>query len=153
MRCIRAAASPSRPLRGAVATAVARALGVDKPMSGHATLTGIDVLESTNFRALLALPHKDPKTIKLGLLTNQTGLDAKGRRTIDVLAQQHGKGSPAIELTTLFSPEHGILGVEDKSGIGNAVDAATKLPVISLYGTKLEDRHPKAEDLNKLDAC
>lgn len=140
------------PLRGVLATATARALGVDKPMPGHATLTGIDVLEKTNFRALLALPHKDPKAIKLGLSTNQTGLDATGHRTIDVLAQQHGKGSPSIELTTLFSPEHGILGVEDKSGIGNAVDTATKLPVISLYGTKLEDRHPKAEDLNKLDA-
>ena len=140
------------PLRGMLATATARALGVDKPMPGHITLTGIDVLENTNFRALLALPHKDPKSIKLGLLTNQTGLDAKGRRTIDILAQQHGKGTPTIELMTLFSPEHGILGVEDRTGIGNAVDTATKLPVISLYGTKPEDRHPKAEDLNKLDA-
>ncbi len=140
------------PLRGMLATATARALGVDKPMPEHATRTGIDVLESTNFRALLALPHKDPHSIKLGLLTNQTGLDARGRRTIDILAQQHGKGSPTIELTTLFSPEHGILGVEDRTGIGNAIDTATKLPVISLYGTKPEDRHPKAEDLNKLDA-
>ncbi len=144
--------TPITTLRGKVATAAARALGLDKAPAGMATVTGIDVLEETNFRALLALQGKDPAHIRLGLLTNQTGLDSKGRRTIDVLAQQHGKGSPSLELTTLFSPEHGIAGVEDRTGIGNSVDTATKLPVISLYGSKPEDRRPKAEDLQKLDA-
>ena len=139
-------------LRGKLATAAAEALGLAKAPKGQATATGIDVLEETSFRALLALPAKTPGKIRLGLLTNQTGLDSKGRRTIDILAGQAGKGSPSLELTTLFSPEHGILGVEDRTGIDNTVDAATKLPVISLYGTKPEDRHPKAEDLQKLDA-
>lgn len=138
------------PLRGKIATAAARALGLESAPRGLATLTGIDVLEATNFRALLALPAKDPKHIQLGLLTNQTGMDSKGERTIDVLAAQKGK-SP-LELRTLFSPEHGILGAEDKSGIGNSVDSRSGLPVISLYGSKLEDRRPKAEDLQKLDA-
>ncbi len=143
---------PITTLRGKVATAAARALGLTKPPVGMTTVTGIDVLEETNFRALLALPAKDASHIRLGLLTNQTGLDSKGRRTIDVLAERHGKGSPSIDLATLFSPEHGILGVEDKTGIGNTIDAATKLPVISLYGSKPEDRRPKLEDLQKLDA-
>ena len=138
------------PLRGKVATAAARALGLAGTPKGTATLTGIDVLEATNFRALLALPAKDPRHIRLGLLTNQTGLDSRGMRTIDVLAAQ--KGRSGLELTTLFSPEHGILGAEDKSGIGDSIDSRTRLPVISLYGKTLDDRRPKPEDLQKLDA-
>ncbi len=137
------------PLRGKLATAAARALGLDKPIAGKHTLTGIDVLEETNFRMLHALPSKDANHLKLGLLTNNTGLDANGKRTIDVLAAQKASG---IELTTLFAPEHGILGAEDKEGLGNAVDATTRLPVISLFGAKLADRKPKISDLQKLDA-
>ncbi len=140
------------PLRGKVATATARALGLTKAPTGTATVTGIDVLEETNFRALLAVPAKDASHIRLGLLTNQTGLDSSGKRTIDILAARRGKGSPSLELTTLFSPEHGILGTEDREGLGNTVDTATRLPVISLYGSKPEDRRPKVEDLEKLDA-
>ncbi len=137
------------PLRGKLATAAAHALGLEKPPAGMATLTGIDVLEDTQFRALQALPARNPGHLKLGLLTNQTGLDRNGKRTIDILYAQRTSG---LELTTLFAPEHGILGAEDKEGLGNTVDAATRLPVISLYGAKLEDRKPKAEDLRKLDA-
>jgi SSS family transporter len=137
------------PLRGKLATATARALHLDQPLADKPTLTGIDVLEATNFRSLYALPARTAGHIKLGLLTNNTGVDRTGKRTIDVLAAQKSKG---LELTTLFAPEHGILGAEDHEGLGNAVDATTRLPVISLYGAKLEDRKPKAEDLLELDA-
>ncbi|MBW4039937.1 MAG: sodium/solute symporter, partial [Acidobacteria bacterium] len=65
------------------------------------TLTGIDVLEATHFAALANLHH-------IGLLTNQTGLDSHGRRTIDIL-----NAVPTTRLTTLFSPEHGIFGAQD----------------------------------------
>ncbi|SDF25891.1 sodium:solute symporter family transporter [Terriglobus roseus] len=140
---------PITPLRGTIATAAAKALGLDKPLLGKATLTGIDVLEQTNFQALHALAAKTPGHLRIGLLTNNTGLNRSGKRTIDVLYAQRGNG---IELTTLFAPEHGILGAEDHEGLGNAVDAATHLPVISLYGAKLADRYPKVEDLQKLDA-
>ncbi|HEY9137432.1 MAG TPA: exo-beta-N-acetylmuramidase NamZ domain-containing protein, partial [Terriglobus sp.] len=137
------------PLRGQIASAVAKALGVDKPLPGKMTLSGIDVLEQTNFQALHALAAKMPGHLRIGLLTNNTGLDRTGKRTIDVLYAQRRSG---IELTTLFAPEHGILGTEDHEGLGNATDAATHLPVISLYGAKLADRYPKVEDLQKLDA-
>ena len=90
--------------------------------------------------------------LRLGLLTNNTGLDLAGRRTIDVLAKDLPNAVPQARLTTLFSPEHGIAGAEDKEGIGNAVDATTQLPVISLYGAKPEDRRPKSADMEKLDA-
>jgi len=86
--------------------------------------------------------------VRVGLLTNQTGVDAAGRRTIDVL---RGAGG-GIDLTVLFSPEHGIAGVKDSMEVKGGVDEATGLPVVSLYGAKDADRRPKVEDLKKLDA-
>jgi SSS family transporter len=133
---------PISPLRGEVATTAARAL-----LSMH-TLTGIDVLEATNFAALKDATARNDGHLRIGLLTNQTGLDAQGRRTIDVL---RGVGG-GIELTTLFSPEHGIFGAKDSTEIGPEVDPASGLTVISLYGAKDADRRPKPEDLKNLDA-
>ncbi|HYK83332.1 MAG TPA: DUF1343 domain-containing protein [Gemmatimonadales bacterium] len=66
---------------------------------------------------------------RVGLLTNQTGVDRAGRRTIDLLA-----GAPGVRLVLLLSPEHGIRGVEDRPGLPDAVDSATGLPIYSLYG-------------------
>jgi SSS family transporter len=153
---------PISPLRGEVATDVAQALGLDSPthrdeaaMNGAPSLstdsrvlTGIDVLEATNFAALKEAAARSGGHLRIGLLTNQTGVDAQGRRTIDVL---RGIGN-GIELTTLFSPEHGIFGAKDSTEIGQEVDVASGLKVISLYGAKDEDRRPKPEDLKNLDA-
>ena len=130
------------PLRGEVATAAAKALGVgsdpthrdETAMNGapdvdcHApgvncdtisstpgpTLTGIDLLEATNFAALKDAAARNGGHLRIGLLTNQTGIDAQGRRTIDVL---RGIGN-GIELTTLFSPEHGLFGAKDSTRSG-----------------------------------
>jgi uncharacterized protein YbbC (DUF1343 family) len=103
------------------------------------TLTGIDVLEYAQFAALANLHH-------LGLLTNQTGLDALGHRTIDVLTTNHQP------LTTLFSPEHGLTTSLDTEHIANSTDPATGLPIISLYGTHDADRRPTHAQLKDLDA-
>jgi SSS family transporter len=110
-----------------------------------AVKTGIDVLEATNFTALRKGTHNGH--FRVGLLTNQTGLDSEGKRTIDVL-----KATPGVELTMLFSPEHGIAGAKDSMDVKNSVDAATGVPVISLYGPKDADKRPKIDDLKKLDA-
>jgi uncharacterized protein YbbC (DUF1343 family) len=117
-------------------------------LANSKVLTGIDVLESTNFAALKEAAARNGGHLRIGLLTNQTGLDAQGRRTIDVL---RGIGN-GIELTTLFSPEHGIFGAKDSTNIGAEIDPASGLKVISLYGAKDADRRPKPEDLKKLDA-
>jgi uncharacterized protein YbbC (DUF1343 family) len=101
-------------------------------------LTGIDVLEAQNF-ALLAGK-------RVGLLTNQTGLDSGGRRTIDVLAH-----APGVQLTAIFSPEHGVTGALDTTKIGNSRDAATGLPVYSVYGGT-DARRPPPDVLRNLDA-
>ena len=113
--------------------------------------TGIDVLEATNFRALKDLAAKHGGHLRIGLLTNQTGVDAQGRRTIDVLRSDVARAA-GIELVRLFSPEHGLSGKKDSASIGEEVDAASGLKVVSLYGAKDADKRPKPEDLKDLDA-
>src|SRR5256712_1184448 len=66
---------------------------------------------------------------RLGLLTNNTGVDHLGRRDVDLLRTTHD-----ARLTVLFSPEHGFLGREDRPGLPDARDSATGLPIYSLYG-------------------
>ena len=140
--------SPISPLRGEVATAAAKALHLYDDAKSERTLTGIDVLEATNFAALKEAAARNGGHLRIGLLTNQTGVDAQGRRTIDVL---RGIGN-GIELTTLFSPEHGIFGAKDSTNIGQEVDPVSGRKVISLYGAKDSDRRPKPADLWSLDA-
>jgi SSS family transporter len=145
-------APPISALRGLVATAAARALGLDQqhelPGTTGQTLTGIDVLEATHFEALAAVAKRHNHHLRVGLLTNQTGLDREGRRTVDVLMHS----LPEVELKTLFSPEHGLLGVKDTTKIGYDFDPTTQLPVISLYGAKPEQRRPSLDSLRNLDA-
>jgi uncharacterized protein YbbC (DUF1343 family)/CubicO group peptidase (beta-lactamase class C family) len=99
------------------------------------TLTGIDVLEQENFAPLVGK--------RIGLITNQTGVDRDGKRTIDVLAHASG-----VKLVAIFSPEHGIFGEAD-SNVTSTTDAATGLPIYSLYG---ETRRPTPEMLQGIDA-
>lgn len=109
--------------------------------SAPRTMTGIDVLESENFAALRA---KRPGPLRIGLITNQTGVDAQGRRTIDVLAK-----APGVKLVALFSPEHGVAGSVDQPSVADSTDAATKLRIYSLYGAT---RRPTPEMLKGIDA-
>jgi hexosaminidase len=114
--------------------------------------TGIDVLERDHFAELAALAQSHGGHLRLGLLTNQTGVDSAGHRTIDVLQHDAAAAVPGLTLTTLFSPEHGIGGSYDQSSISNSTDTASGLPVVSLYGPTDRDRRPSLADLRKLDA-
>ena len=105
--------------------------------------TGIDVLEDHNFDVLQVAGRKK----RIGLLTNQTGVDASGRRTIDVLAQATG-----VSLDAIFSPEHGVTGTLDTTDLNNSKDAATGVPVYSVYGAKDAARRPPPDVLKQLDA-
>jgi uncharacterized protein YbbC (DUF1343 family) len=105
--------------------------------------TGIDVLEAHGFDSLKAGDGKR----KIGLVTNQTGVDADGRRTIDVL-----QGAPGVSLEAIFSPEHGVTGAVDTTDIGNSKDAVTGVPVYSVYGATDAARRPSLEVLKGLDA-
>ncbi len=99
-------------------------------------LNGIDVLEREGFARL--------KGLKVGLITNHTGLNARRESTIDRLHQADG-----VKLRALFSPEHGIRGELDQEKITDSKDKKTGLPVFSLYG---ETRSPKPEQMQDLDA-
>jgi uncharacterized protein YbbC (DUF1343 family) len=89
-------------------------------VSAAQTLTGIDVLEAQKFAPLGGK--------RVGLITNQTGIDRNRRSTIDLLAH-----APGVKLVALFSPEHGIRGTFD-ARVSSTTDEATGLPVYSLYG-------------------
>jgi uncharacterized protein YbbC (DUF1343 family)/CubicO group peptidase (beta-lactamase class C family) len=104
---------------------------------------GIDVLEEHGFDVLRAPGQKK----KIGLVTNQTGVDAEGRRTIDVLA-----GAAGVSLEAIFSPEHGVTGTLDTTDINNSKDAATGVPVYSVYGATDAARRPAADVMKSLDA-
>lgn len=109
------AAGPREP-SGDRATAL-----IPVPHGGAGTVrTGIDVLVDQGFAPLAG--HT------VGVVTNQTGIDARGRRTIDLLA-----AAPGVRLRAIFSPEHGIHGDVD-ANVPNSRDRVTGLPIWSLYG-------------------
>jgi uncharacterized protein YbbC (DUF1343 family) len=96
---------------------------------------GIDILHAGGYAAL--------RGMRVGLITNQSGIDRAGNPTIDLL-----RSAPGVTLAALFSPEHGIRGVADGK-VGDSVDAVSGLPIFSLYG---ERRKPSPEQLANLDA-
>ena len=98
------------------------------------TRTGLDVLEIKDWAPL--------KGRVIGLVTNQSGVDAEGRRNVDLLAKAKG-----VRLQSVFSPEHGIDGVMDAQ-VPHGRHPATGLTVWSLYGG---DRRPTATMLHGLD--
>jgi uncharacterized protein YbbC (DUF1343 family) len=85
---------------------------------------------------------------RVGLLTNQTGINEKRDSDIDLLRGSAAKKAN-VDLVMLFSPEHGIRGTEDREGIANSVDRQTGLPIISLYGT--QTTAPPDTAMQKLD--
>ena len=97
--------------------------------------TGLDVLAAQKFAPL--------RNKHVGLITNHTGLDSQGRSTVDLLS--HGAG---VHLVALFSPEHGLAGRNDEK-LASSKDAATGLPIFSLYG---ETMRPTDEMLKGIDA-
>jgi len=97
--------------------------------------SGIDVLLKEGFKPLEGL--------RIGLITNHSGIDSAGRRTIDLLCK-----APGVTLKAIFSPEHGLSGKADDK-VPSTEDALTGLPVYSLYGDSLR---PTGAMLDGLDA-
>lgn len=124
------------PLRSRIATIAAASFGVDTPrayLSGYGesgagrrtlnrnaeVLTGIDVLEAEQFQTL--------KGKRVGLITNHTGLDNAGRRTVDAML------SGGVNVVKIFTPEHGLEGRLDQENVSDMTDPGSHLPVFSLY--------------------
>lgn len=98
--------------------------------------TGLEVLISHNFN------HLHGK--KVGLITNQTGVDSKLKSTADIFFE-----SPEVNLVAMYGPEHGVRG-DYSAGeyVEFYTDEVTGLPVYSLYG---KTRKPSSEMLKDID--
>lgn len=97
---------------------------------------GIEVLESRDFAGL--------RGKNVGLVTNPSGVDRNLRSTIDILYNAEG-----VNLVALYGPEHGVRGDIYAGGkVADGVDAATGLPVYSLYGAT---RKPTPKMLEGID--
>ena len=101
-----------------------------------AVKTGIEVLREKNFEGLVGK--------KVGLVTNPSGVDSHLNSTVDILFN-----APGVELVALYGPEHGVRGdVYAGDKINDSVDAATGLPVYSIYGST---RKPTPEMLEGVE--
>jgi uncharacterized protein YbbC (DUF1343 family) len=91
------------------------------PARTTAVRPGIDVLLDDSLHLV--------RDRRVGLVTNQSGVDAVG--VSDVVRLR----TAGIRLVALFSPEHGFRGAADPgAAVASSVDSATGLPIYSLYG-------------------
>ncbi len=113
--------------------------GIREPFSQEQEVKvklGIDVLIEKNIGLL--------KGKRVGLITNQTGVNHRLEATVDLLHKH-----PKIRLVALFGPEHGLRGmIEAGQNIPSSRDKHTGLPIYSLYGSK---KRPTEEMLRGLD--
>ena len=97
---------------------------------------GIEVLRNSGFEGLVGR--------KVGLVTNPSGVDSELNSTVDILFN-----APGVELVALYGPEHGVRGdVYAGDKVNDSVDAATGLPVYSIYGAT---RKPTPEMLEGVE--
>jgi uncharacterized protein YbbC (DUF1343 family) len=110
------------------------------PLQGQkktAVRSGLDVVVASSFSEF--------KGKRVGIITNQTGIDQERNHIADLFHEAEG-----VELVALFGPEHGIRGdIEGGAKITTRVDAKTGVTVYSLYG---ETRKPAPEMLKNTDA-
>jgi len=92
---------------------------------------------------LIAKHYAPLRGMKIGVITNHTGIDRGGNPTIDLL-----RSAPGVDVRAIFAPEHGLFGAAD-ANVADARDPVRGLPVYSLYG---QSRKPKPEQLAGLDA-
>jgi uncharacterized protein YbbC (DUF1343 family) len=91
------------------------------PSAAEPVLPGIDVLLRDSVHLV--------RGRAVGLVTNQTGVDARGISDVARLRQA------GVRLVALFSPEHGFGGRADPgAAVASTRDSATGLPIYSLYG-------------------
>ena len=125
--------SGSEPATGEAAAEAVAPANPDTA-AGVKVQTGLDVLESDDWSPL--------RGKVVGLVTNQTGVDAEGRRNVGLLAKARG-----VRLQSIFAPEHGLDGLLDER-VPHGTHPGTGLTIWSLYGN---DRRPTPAMLQGLD--
>ena len=79
---------------------------------------------------------------RLAVFANQTSM-VGNTHLVDTLLKS------GIHISVIFGPEHGFRGTADAGEkVGNAIDAKTGIPIVSLYGNK---KKPSADDLKDVD--
>ncbi|HNK28842.1 MAG TPA: DUF1343 domain-containing protein, partial [Ferruginibacter sp.] len=112
---------------------IATAQQTGKPASQPAVITGAE-------RMPVYLPLLKGKAV--AVFANQTSM-VKNSHLVDTLLKS------GINVVKIFGPEHGFRGDADAGEkVGDARDARTGLPVISLYGNH---KKPTADDLKDVD--
>jgi uncharacterized protein YbbC (DUF1343 family)/CubicO group peptidase (beta-lactamase class C family) len=101
-----------------------------RPAYSGQILSGLDAMVRQNFAMFIGK--------SVGLVTNHTGVDAQGRRGIDLIA-----AAPGVRLQAIFSPEHGVTGAAN-ADVPHGRDLSTGRPIWSLYGPT---RRPTSEML------
>jgi uncharacterized protein YbbC (DUF1343 family) len=83
---------------------------------------------------------------RVGLLCHQASVTRELTHAVDAVARLRN-----VRLTALFAPEHGIAGAaQDHARVGSALDAATGLPVWSLYDRRLAPRETMLREVDTL---
>ena len=87
------------------------------------------------------------KGARVAVLANHTSVAAGGEHLVDLLVRS------GVALVGILSPEHGFRGDADAgAGVGDSVDAATGIPVWSLYGSqRLSDERLRSFDVLVVD--
>lgn len=107
--------------------------------SRNLVLTGLDLIEK--------LWPKDLRSARVGLVAHPASVDRRFEHAIDIFLR-----SKKFRLTTLFGPQHGILGQTQDNMIEweGFRDPATGLPVYSLYGKTRKPRPEMQADIDVL---
>ncbi len=122
------------PLIGRIGSVAVRALKTLP--AAKVVRTGAEVLEAEDFWAVRGL--------RVGLITNHTGMGRDGVRTWERMVR-----SRQVKLVAFFAPEHGFEGTLDVAHIPDDKHLLTDVPIYSLYG---KTRRPTREMLAGIDA-
>lgn len=105
-------------------------------------LVGLDVLRRSRNRPA----RRRLEGARVGLLTHAPAVDEKGRQTLSVL-QEAG-----IEVSLVFSPEHGLDGLaQAEEAVGTDEADTGGIPLVSLYGSTKDSLTPTPKHLEGLD--
>lgn len=121
----------SRSLWCVVGLAASTTVGLSSPLCKPPYVLGLEALKADVIKSLGAM--------RVGLVTNQTGRDMRGRRTVDLLRER------GLNISCILVPEHGFDGtVPAEREVPDSRDAKTGLAILGLHskmsGSPIKER-------------